>query len=94
MGVSSMMIGVRNKYCFPKSKVERNSKQRRTPPQSDGVTKIEEFLGGRQFELLVTSFLVIGAISTPRAARIVHDDRLLDPYMKQTCSSRTFRNFP
>jgi hypothetical protein len=35
MGVSSMMIGVHNKYCFPKSKVERNSKQRhtRTPPQ-------------------------------------------------------------
>jgi hypothetical protein len=62
MGVSSMMIGVHNKYCFPKSKVERNSKQRRTPPQSDGATKIEEFLGGRQFELLVTSFLVIGAI--------------------------------
>jgi hypothetical protein len=66
MGVSSMMIGVRNKYCFPKTKVERNSKQRhtRTPPQSDGVTKIEEFLGGRQFELLVTSFLVIGAINS------------------------------
>jgi hypothetical protein len=32
MGVSSMMIGVQNKY-FPKSKVERNSKQRRTPLQ-------------------------------------------------------------
>jgi hypothetical protein len=94
MGVSSMMIGVHNKYCFPKSKVERNSKQRHTPPQSDGVTNIEEFLGGRQFELLVTSFLVIGAISTPRTASKVHDDRLLDPYMEQNCSSTTFRNFP
>jgi hypothetical protein len=58
------------------------------------ASKIEEFLGGRQFELLVTSFLVIGAISTPRTASKVNDDRSLDPYMKQNCSSTTFHTFP